>query len=621
MKVSRVSVLGLVCALGACQKEEAPAAPRRAAEVMKAEAKMAKHADPVAAAAPRPPESSEKAAKSGLLKSIPARSEGQLNDVLGGSKGGDLAHALNGPSSVPTVTGSSVGASGVGGLGMRGLGSGGGGSISLGGMGTLGAGRGSGMGVGYGNGGPRGAYSGAAEVVSGSEDYGEAKLNPWTLTERDHLSTFAVDVDTASYTLGRRKLLSGELPPAASVRVEEWLNYFRYRYPQPEKGQALTVQLDAAPSPFTAGKHLLRVGVQGRSLDLSERKAAHLTFLVDVSGSMQGADRLPLAKRALRLLVDQLHDGDTVALVTYAGNVRVVLPHTGMEQKAKIHQAIEDLSAGGSTAMGSGIELAYQQALKVLDGKSISRVIILSDGDANVGKTSHEEILETIEGHVKEGVTVTTVGFGMGNYKSVLMEQFADKGNGNHFYVDSLMAARRIFVEQLGGTLQVIAQDVKLQVDFDARQVNAYRLIGYENRDIADRDFRNDKVDAGEIGSGHTVTALYEVDLKEGAGAGLVTVRLRAKEPRGTTASEKAFVFPQAALAARFEDASVDLRFATAVMAAAEIFRGSPDAAEWSYGDVMRIARDATPPGNAERQEFLSLLEHAQSLAGRVARR
>jgi len=356
-------------------------------------------------------------------------------------------------------------------------------------------------------------------------------------------------------------------------------------------------------------------------LDLSERKTAHLTFLVDVSGSMQGSDRLPLAKRALRMLVDQLHDGDTVALVTYAGAVRLVLPPTGMVEKARIHQAIEDLTAGGSTAMGSGIELAYQQALKVLDGRSLSRVIILSDGDANVGRTSHQEILKSVAGHVKEGVTVTTVGFGMGNYKSALMEQLADKGNGNHYYVDSLMAARRIFVEQLGGTLQVIAQDVKLQVDFDPAQVNAYRLVGYENRDIADRDFRNDKVDAGEIGAGHTVTALYEVDLKAGAGEGFVTARLRAKPPRGTTATEKAFVFPAAALATRFEDASVDLRFATAVMGAAEIFRRSPHAAEWSYAQVTQIARAATPDGNAERQEFLSLLEHAQSIATRVAQR
>jgi Ca-activated chloride channel family protein len=499
------------------------------------------------------------------------------------------------------------------GLGLQGAGMGGGGigdAVGLGGLGTRG--RGGGLGA-------MGTGSGGYDRVTSTEDYGAPTINAWTLTQADHLSTFSVDVDTASYTLARAKLVSGQLPPADSVRVEEWLNYFRYSYPQPETGVPLSVTMDAAPSPFTPNKHLLRVGVQGRAVDLAERQPSHLTFLVDVSGSMQSPERLPLAKRALRLLVDQLHDGDTVALVTYAGNVRLVLPHTGMNQKARIHEAIEALSAGGSTAMGSGVELAYQQAVKVLDSKSSSRVIILSDGDANVGRTSHDEILKLVAGHVKEGVTLTTVGFGMGNYKAVLMEQLADKGNGNHFYVDSLLAAKRIFVEQLGGTLEVIAQDVKLQVDFDPAQVNAYRLVGYENRDIADRDFRNDRVDAGEIGSGHTVTALYELDLKSNAGAGLATVRVRAKAPRGTTADEKAFMFPGTALATRFADASADFRFATAVMGAAEIFRRSPSAAEWSYDDVRRIAAGATPAGNAEREEFLSLLERAQSLARRVA--
>jgi Ca-activated chloride channel family protein len=336
---------------------------------------------------------------------------------------------------------------------------------------------------------------------------------------------------------------------------------------------------------------------------------------------MQSPERLPLAKKALRLLVDQLHDGDTVALVTYAGGVRLVLPHTGMAQKAQIHAAIESLSAGGSTAMASGIDLAYQQAAKVLDSKSVSRVIVLSDGDANVGASSHEAILARIAGHVKEGVSVTTVGFGMGNYKSVLMEQLADKGNGNHFYVDSLLAAKRIFVEQLGGTLQTIAQDVKLQVDFDPSQVVAYRLVGYENRDLADKDFRDDRVDAGEVGSGHRVTALYELELKAGAGQGLATVRVRAKAPRGTTADEKAFVFAASSLWPRFDSAPVDLRFATAVMGAAEIFRRSPEAAEWDYARVLEIARAASPTGNAERAEFTSLLEHARALAPRVASR
>jgi Ca-activated chloride channel family protein len=330
---------------------------------------------------------------------------------------------------------------------------------------------------------------------------------------------------------------------------------------------------------------------------------------------------LPLAKRALRMLVDNLRDGDTVAMVTYAGNVKIALPHTGLAHKAKIHAAIEELESGGSTAMGSGIELAYQQASKALDGQSNSRVIILSDGDANVGDTSHDAILKKIQGHVKEGITVTTVGFGMGNYKDEMMEQFANKGNGNHFYVDSLMQARRVFQEELGGTLEVIAQDVKLQVEFDPDQVARYRLVGYENRNIADVDFRNDKVDAGEIGAGHTVTALYELELKPGAGERLATVRIRAKKPRGEKATESAFTFSKSRLASRFEAAHPDLRFAAAVMGAAEIFRQSPHAQGWSFDQVIKIAKDATPQGNREREEFCQLLGTARDTVTRVASR
>ena len=523
---------------------------------------------------------------------------------------------------------------GFGGLGLEGGGAGGGGmgqAVGIGGIGTKG--RGGGVAAyGYGVGGASlGGKAGvripsvtarfpAEPPTSNTEAYRDHGVNPFVTASEDRLSTFSIDVDTASYTLARRKLLEGEVPPREAVRVEEFLNYFRYSYPEPE-GAPLAVHLDAAPSPFTPGRHLLRVGLQGRRLSVSERKPAHLTFLVDVSGSMQAPDRLPLAKRSLRMLVDNLRDGDTVALVTYAGGVKLALPPTGLEQKAVIHAAIEELTAGGSTAMASGIELAYQQAMKKLTGESVSRVIILSDGDANVGPASHEELLKLIRGYVKEGITVTTVGFGMGNYKDTLMEQFADQGNGNHYYVDSLLAARRIFQEQLGGTLEVIAQDVKLQVEFDPAQVARYRLVGYENRDIADRDFRNDKVDAGEIGSGHTVTALYELELKPGAGQGLATVRVRAKRPRGEAASEHAYPFPARGLAATFAQAPEDLRFATAVMGAAELLRRSPHAERWSFEQVLAIARGATPQGNAEREEFVSLLQRARALMGRVASR
>ncbi len=618
MRRSPLAVTGVVCALavgswtlGGCRRsEDAPAKPTQAqaesprAELQAGKKDAAPEAKMKVAEAPRP-------VAPGTPSSAPGGEPPQaMAKLFGGSSGGT--------------------AQGLGGLGLKGAGSGGGGMgvVGIGGIGTKGRGGGSAS-YGYGSGlqslsGKAGmriptAHLPAEPLAGNTEEYRDHGVNPFVTTAEDRLSTFAIDVDTASYTLARRKILEGTPPPREAVRVEEFLNYFRYSYPEPE-GSPLAVHLDAAPSPFTPGRHLLRVGVQGKRLSISERKAAHLTFLVDVSGSMQSPDKLPLAKRSLRMLVDNLRDGDTVALVTYAGGVKLALPPTGLEHKARIHAAIEDLTAGGSTAMASGIQLAYQQAMKTLDGGSISRVIILSDGDANVGPTSHEDILQLIRGHVKEGITVTTVGFGMGNYKDTVMEQFADQGNGNHYYVDSLLAARRIFQEQLGGTLEVIAQDVKLQVEFDPAQVARYRLVGYENRDIADRDFRNDKVDAGEIGSGHTVTALYELELKPGAGAGLATVRLRAKQPRGESASERVFHFPAGALAASFAEAPMDLRFATAVMGAAEILRRSPHAERWSLDQALTIARGATPQGNAEREEFLSILKRARSLVGRVAR-
>ncbi|WP_233261473.1 VWA domain-containing protein [Vitiosangium sp. GDMCC 1.1324] len=616
MRRSPLAVTGVVCALavgcwtlGGCQRSEdrgPEKTPESAAPQKQAEARMGAESPPAKKKEEAPLPAAPSAAPAGARQEA---SKAMAAKIFGTNSGGT--------------------AQGLGGLGLKGAGQGGGGvSIGIGSVGTRGRGMGAaayGMGT-QSLGGKSSVSIPQANIpaeppTGNTEHYSDYGVNPFVTAAEDRLSTFSIDVDTASYTLARRKILEGTPPPREAVRVEEFLNYFRYSYPEPPPGAPLAVYLDAAPSPFTPGRHLLRVGVQGKRLSISERKSAHLTFLVDVSGSMQSPDKLPLAKRSLRMLVDNLRDGDTVALVTYAGGVKLALPPTGLEHKALIHAAIEDLTAGGSTAMASGIQLAYQQAMKTLDGSSVSRVIILSDGDANVGPSSHEEILKLIRGYVKEGVAVTTVGFGMGNYKDTLMEQFADQGNGNHYYVDSLLAARRIFQEQLGGTLEVIAQDVKLQVEFDPAQVARYRLVGYENRDIADKDFRNDKVDAGEIGSGHTVTALYELELKPGASEGLATVRIRAKRPRGETASEHAYRFPAGALAASFAEASPDLRFATAVMGAAELLRHSPHAERWSFDQVLKIARGATPPGNAEREEFVSLLERARSLVGTVATR
>lgn len=560
-----------------------------------------------AATAPRAEVAAESAVAAAPSSATPAAAPSTLSE-LSGSRVDDAA-GLGGLG--VAGTGASAGPSGnaMGGLGLKGSGVGGGGHL-----GTFGSG--SGVAAGRGLGGRAGVVR--LESASG-ETYGATGINGWVETASDRLSTFAVDVDTASYAIARRKLREGQAPPPESVRVEEFINAFRYQLPQPKDG-ALGVTLEAAPSPFTARTAVLRVSVQGRRLSISERKPAHLTFLVDVSGSMNSPDKLPLAQRALRILVDSLRDGDTVSLVTYAGAVRVVLPHTGLEQKARIHEAIEGLRAGGGTAMGSGIELAYQQAAKVLDGKSVSRIVILSDGDANIGPARPNQLLRLIAGYVKEGVTVTTVGFGMGTYRDDLMEQFANKGNGNHHYVDSLFEAKRIFHTELGGTLEVIAKDVKLQVEFDPEQVKRYRLIGYENRDVADHDFRNDRVDAGEIGSGHTVTALYELELAPGAGAGLCTVRVRAKPPVGERAAEAFFPFEARWLAARFDAASDDLRFATAVMGAAEVFRRSPHARHWSLEGIREIAA-AAALGAPERQEFLELIDRARPLLRPVAAR
>jgi Ca-activated chloride channel family protein len=461
------------------------------------------------------------------------------------------------------------------------------------------------------------------DIGQGSEDYKDYGKNPMVSTAEDHLSTFAVDVDTASYAIARRKLMSGQLPPESAVRVEEFVNYFKYDYQGPVANgndAPFAVHMDMAPSPFAKERKLLRVGVQAKKLSLRERKNANLVFLVDVSGSMHSADKLELAKRALRILVDNLKDGDTVSLVTYAGSTRVVLPPTGLEKKGEIISALEDLRAGGSTAMASGMELAYGLAAQTLGPNSLSRVIVLSDGDANIGNTSHDAMLKSIAGKVKEGVTLSTIGFGMGNYKDTLMEQLANKGNGNYFYIDGMNQARRVFQEQLGGTLEVVAKDVKIQVDFDPDVVKRYRLVGYENRNVADKDFRNDKVDAGEIGAGHTVTAMYEVELiREDAVP--VTVRLRAKTPKGSKAAETAYAFSPKQNFASFSAAPEDFQFASAVMGAAEILRGSEHAAEWSLADVIRIAKASGDAHESERSEFISLMEKARELRSKLARR
>ncbi len=441
-----------------------------------------------------------------------------------------------------------------------------------------------------------------------------AGVNPVVKTADDRLSTFAIDVDTGSYHYSKSILERGQLPSPAAVRVEEWVNAFHYSYADDDRAP-FTVHTAAAPSPLDGKKHLFRVGVQGRRLDRDERKAVHLTFLVDVSGSMSDANKLPLAKRAMKELVKNLRDDDRIAIVTYAGATGEVLPSTSAADKRTIFAAIDNMKSSGGTNMDSGMTLAFRNAGKHLSDKVHSRVVVLSDGDANIGRTSHQQILEAVKGYVSEGVTLSTVGFGHGNYNDHLMEQLADAGNGNYSYIDSESTARRVFGTDLVQNLEVIAQDVKIQVDFDPAVVADYRLIGYENRDLADADFRNDKKDAGEIGAGHTVTALYEMTLKPGASADatVATVRVRHKKPRGQRATEREHPFVRGDVKARFADLDEDTRFAGAVALAAEYLRGSPYTPAGALRRAADLAQAATGTRfAAERKEFVAVVQKAQ---------
>lgn len=448
-----------------------------------------------------------------------------------------------------------------------------------------------------------------------AEDYHDWGKNPWIDASRDHLSTFAADVDTASYTIARRKLEEGGLPPPASVRVEEWVNYFRYAFPPPASGSNFSVAMDAAPHPFVDGRYVLRVAVATPEKAPSLREPANLVFLVDVSGSMDEPDKLPLVKKSLAILTQNLNEHDTVALVTYAGDSRIILPRTGVDHRDKILAAIDHLEPGGSTAMAAGLDTAYEIAATSLKPGTVSRVIVCTDGDANVGPHSHEEMLKIIESRAQAGVTLSTIGYGMGNYKDNAMEQLADKGYGNNYYIDSIAAAQRVFGEQLTATLEVAAKDVKLQVDFDSSKVARYRLIGYENRDVADKDFRNDAVGGGQVGWGHQVTAMYELELAEAAAPGsLGTLRIRHKAPEGNTSVEEAFAMAGAP-AKSLDGANRDLRFAFAVAAFADVLRDNADARAWSLDAIRALAQSASA-GDKDRAELLALIDRARKLRG-----
>ena len=448
------------------------------------------------------------------------------------------------------------------------------------------------------------------------EDYG---VNPSIDTEDDHLSTFALDVDTGSYTVMRNYINDGYLPPEESVRVEEYVNYFEQGYPSPPAHQAFGIYIDGAPSPFTETERyqMLRIGIQGYDVPDRERKDVSLTFVIDISGSMDMDNRLGLVKRSLELLVEQLRPTDQVGIVVYGSDARVVLDPTPASRKGRILRAIYNLRTEGATNAEAGLRLGYKLAMRAYEPEAVNRVILCSDGVANVGQTEADSILREVHGYVEEGVTLATFGFGMDNYNDTLMEQLADNGDGFYAYVDDLNEARRLFVEDLTSTLQTIAMDAKVQVDFNPEVVSRYRLVGFENRDVADEDFRDNRVDAGEIGAGHSVTALYEVKLSPEAYGQIANVYMRWQDPDTRQVVEISKDFYVNDLARDFHKADPYFQRAVVVAEYAEILRDSYWAEESSldavYEEAQRVSKYLYR--DEDMREFVELVGQARRLS------
>ena len=474
--------------------------------------------------------------------------------------------------------------------------------------------------------------------------YGNIEENSFLVAASNPLSTFSIDVDTASYSNIRRFIENGSLPPKDAVRVEEMINYFAYYYPQPNDNAPFSINLDAASCPWQPAHRLVRIGLKGREMPNEKRPASNLVFLLDVSGSMEPANRLPLVKQAMRLLVEKLGENDRVAIVVYAGASGLALPSTTGDRKEQIFAALENLQAGGSTNGAQGIELAYQTAAEHFIKGGVNRVILATDGDFNVGTTSEGDLVRLIQEKAKGGVFLSVLGVGDDNLNDSMMQKLADKGNGNYAYLDSIDEAKKVLVRQINGTLVTIAKDVKIQVEFNPARVASYRLIGYEKRVMRKEDFNNDKIDAGEIGAGHTVTALYEVvpaggepnpaasvppvdplkyqspdpaavatSLGKTASPELLTVKLRYKAPDGDMSKliERPFVDN----GAQFASAAPDLKFAAAVAEFGMILRGSEFKGNGTLGAVTEWAREgkgADP--NGYRAGFLELVRKAERL-------
>ena len=445
------------------------------------------------------------------------------------------------------------------------------------------------------------------------QDYG---VNPFIDTDRDHLSTFAIDVDTASYSIMRNYLSDGNLPPYDAVRVEEFVNYFDQEYPTPED-VAFGVYADGAPSPFHEdGTYILRFGVQGYRVSEEERKPLVLTFVIDVSGSMASEGRLELVKDSLKLLVERLHSDDSVGIVAYTSDAFIVLEPVSGRRQGKILDAIDSLRPMESTNAEAGLRLGYQMAMQAYDPDATNRVILCSDGVANTGNTDPDVMLSVVHGYIDEGVTLTTIGVGMGNFNDVLLEKLADNGNGNYAYIDTIDEARKVLVDDLVANMQVIALDAKIQVDFNPEVVARYRLIGYENRAVADQDFRDDSVDAGEIGAGHSATALYAIQLKSGAEGRIATVQLRWKDPDTREVVEINGNYNTFDLESSIEDAPARYQLDVIVAQFAEVLRESPWANRTSFSALAEYASylPRLIPGDPDVAEFAELVERAAEI-------
>ncbi len=466
------------------------------------------------------------------------------------------------------------------------------------------------------------------------ETYNAIQENTFLQAKTSPFSTFGIDVDTASYSNVRRFLNQGQMPPKDAVRIEEMINYFTYDYPQPKGDQPFSVTTEVAAAPWNPKHRLVHVGLQGQRLSTENLPPSNLVFLLDVSGSMNNADKLPLLKSSLQLMVNELNANDRVAIVVYAGSAGLVLPSTPGSQKDTILAALDKLEAGGSTAGGEGLNLAYKVAQEQFIESGNNRIIMATDGDFNVGPSSDADLVKLIEEKREQGVFLTVLGFGQGNLQDAKMEQIADKGNGQFAYIDSLLEAKKALVKELGGTLVAIAKDVKLQIAFNPEQVQAYRLIGYENRVLATQDFDDDSKDAGELGAGHSVTALYEVipagvksdtsisETQAEEEAPLPTFKpneflqanLRYKQPQGS--KSKLITSSVIDQGLTFQKASNDLQFSAAVAAFGMVLRNSTHKGNATIAQVQNWASQSQGPDlDGYRAEFLRLVEKVKKLS------